>query len=1170
MLRITPIYGSTTTTTTTTTSGSCSGEEENNKPKDANDNACVACPPPSCTLVEYGGVRLLIDVGWDESCTKMSKKDLPLDVDAILVTDSTLSSIGGLPRYFGRKRKKQRHRKVDGDQSGGDEMEEETKKKEMENNNNEEEEGDEEEDASSSMSSPPPIYGTFPTMKMGQMTLYDAHANNSLDGKNPGYDLEDVDEVLSTSRFHTLKYSQTLYLPNDSSSDETADTEDPKIKGRQPYQQQPLLGITPHRAGRVTGASFWILRRLADETEVVIAPSYHHARERHLDSTTLHRYAAAADVLVTRPGGPTGLLGSLYRPPSGGKAALGSPSVGRDEGELIELVMAALRRGGNALLPVDASGRVLELLLLLSQQWDRHRLGSAYNLCWVGSMSWNTTEFSRSQLEWMAEPLGRQFDSQRGHPFALKSVHICSSLTELDQVIESSGGNPSAVLASGPTLDSGPARDLLLRWADNPDHVIVLTDSSRCVLRGDILADRMGQNDDDDDGDVVVVDADEDEEDDKDISIPTAKTTGKGTRKRESRIGRSSRSSLSEDKDTMMTTNSGTTATKAGKTLTRSLSTGKTSTTTSTATTATTAAGASSSADDGAEDDTNIVGSAIAQSDVSVGSTSAQLLRKWCEAKAAGEEMPDVVDIDVLVPHRAPLAGTELKSFLAEEEATRRRKKAEEERRAMLREVELAKGRLRLGEDDASSTVGGGSSNRLDGKGAVRVGSSSMSSTTGTSSKKGGKLSAGGGAGQPPKKKSRFDPDMFLKFSKPLHMTFEVREEAVGIGQSDSIAKYGIGESIGQSGEVLEDDYGIAVIPDRFVDIVTGIDPSKYSGGTGRIGENVLGRGLGFGADGRPVLGSSGLPIMMKGEGGDGSKAEGRETSEKDELALEAADLSEGTGIIRGRNGRPPIKVSTLPRRIEILAEVAYVPLEGRVDARAARQSVRALQPRQVVILGGGTNVVGRMSEEASLLADAVRSLTIGGDSSSNGGGSIFAPSDGETTELSVGHAAYSVRLIDTPYVSKEERESGVVATVSSSSSLEDLSNAPVEPFEAKMGECTVSVLDCVATGKRVAADGSIVLAPHRTSEHSRHHHHHQPTVMISDGDVLLTDLRSEIIAQGMKAEYSAHSGYSQLIINGKILVRKDQASGNINVEGPLCEDYFAVRSVVCAQYVTL
>jgi hypothetical protein len=78
-------------------------------------------------------------------------------------------------------------------------------------------------------------------------------------------------------------------------------------------------------------------------------------------------------------------------------------------------------------------------------------------------------------------------------------------------------------------------------------------------------------------------------------------------------------------------------------------------------------------------------------------------------------------------------------------------------------------------------------------------------------------------------------------------VTFEVREDAVGVGQKDSTAKFGIGESVGNS-EVLEDDYGIAVIPEMFVDIVTGVDPSKYAGGSGRIGEEVLRRGLGFGA----------------------------------------------------------------------------------------------------------------------------------------------------------------------------------------------------------------------------------------------------------------------------------------------------------------------------------
>jgi hypothetical protein len=82
-------------------------------------------------------------------------------------------------------------------------------------------------------------------------------------------------------------------------------------------------------------------------------------------------------------------------------------------------------------------------------------------------------------------------------------------------------------------------------------------------------------------------------------------------------------------------------------------------------------------------------------------------------------------------------------------------------------------------------------------------------------------------------------------------VTFEIREEAVGLGQSDSTAKYGIGETVGRSGEVLEDDYGIAVLPERFTDIVSGVDPSKFAGGSGRLGEEVTRRGFGYGMETR-------------------------------------------------------------------------------------------------------------------------------------------------------------------------------------------------------------------------------------------------------------------------------------------------------------------------------
>lgn len=385
-------------------------------------------------------------------------------------------------------------------------------------------------------------------------------------------------------------------------------------------------------------------------------------------------------------------------------------------------------------------------------------------------------------------------------------------------------------------------------------------------------------------------------------------------------------------------------------------------------------------------------------------------------------------------------------------------------------------------------------------------------------------------------------------------MTFEVREEAVGIGQPDSTAKYGIGESVGQSGEVVEDDYGISVQHDRFTDIVSGVDPSKFAGGTGRIGEDVLRRGFGFdGENARksktPASSSNKTTARVIAEDDDEENG-----GDFDDQAQEAFDLSEGNGIIRGRNGRPPTKVSTIPRKVEVLAEVSFVPgLEGRVDARAARQSVRALQPREVIVLGGtqGQDAIDQgslVTDEVSLLAEAAKSFATGSKN-------ILTPSDGETAELAVGHAAYGVRLIDAPYLTIEEKEASVTV------------HEAIEPFEAKLGVCNVSLVDCVATGQKSALDGSIVLAPRRQSALDD-----GPSIYLSDGEILLTDLRAELIALGMKAEYSAHTGYSQLVVNGKIVVRKEHQDGigRMHVEGPLCEDFYSVRSIVCGQYLTL
>jgi cleavage and polyadenylation specificity factor subunit 2 len=714
-LKVTPIYGSSTPPSPSTTSN-----DENSEPLE-----WLSSPVPSCTLVEYAGMKVLLNAGWDETLAISSSSlssnnsddhqgsvvnnndtNMPLlpnelpNVDAILICDSTLSSLGGLPLYFGASKKEKFGRAPrslldsKNHHHHTEEQRQETKKK-----------------------TNPPFLATYPTVKMGQMTLYDHHASLSLDGVHPGYSLEDVDAVFGKDSFHTLKYSQTVYLPLDedeysySTNNNNTSTKKTKINSN---KQNKLLAITPYLSGHVVGGCFWVLKQLSDDTEVVLAPNYHHAKEKHLSGSTLHKFGLNADALVTIPGGPRGLLGKLYQPPpppkkdrqqqqqqqeeeeqqivhyNRGKPILNPPMGHRSESEMIESIMQALRRDGNVLLPVDASGRVLELLLVLDRHWERQRLSGAYNLCWVGPMSINTIEFARSQLEWMNPPLGAQFDSQRGlNPYRLKNIKICSSISELESVIEKSNGNPTAVLASGASLDHGPARDLLLKWGDNPDNLVLLTNSSRCVPRGDVWSQRLREK---------------------------TKSSGGIVLKEKSKLAVEDASS---------------------------------------------AAVAAAAATGEADDEGKLVGATLASSDVSCYTAASQLLYKWCAAKASGEEMADEIGVDTYVPHRAPLAGAELKAFLAAEEEERQMKKAEAEKKAMMQEIELARGRLRLGED----TEGGSGGGETSSKGA---------SSAPVSATNGGLSTAGTGAVSPtrPRKKSRFNQDLFIKFSKPVHSKF--------------------------------------------------------------------------------------------------------------------------------------------------------------------------------------------------------------------------------------------------------------------------------------------------------------------------------------------------------------------------------------------------------------
>ena len=511
MLRVTPIYGS---------QWSSEGQAEE----------------PTCTLVEYGDCRVLLNVGWVQGEETANFPLLP-DHDCLLLTDSSLQSMGGLPLYYHqqeqkRKRRQRRRRKQQQQQQGEGGQERRlddvngavvssSSPREAEDDDDVMDDADEEEEKG--FSPMPSIYATFPIVKMGQMTLYDHHANLSFDGGRPPFTLLQIDNAISS--IQSIKYSQQILLHSSSNKNNinssTTNNNSTTLGGTEQAaksQQHPTLSITAHRAGHCVGGSFFVLQRLQDETTVVLTKTFHIAKELHLDSSTLLKHATTPDVLVTYPGGPAlAPFKALATPPTTTATVASSSSssakappppvlapqlVAQVERKLTETILAVLRRNGNVLLPVDAASRSLELLVLLNRHWERHRLKAAYNLVWLGPMAHNTVDFAKSQLEWMSETLllgektsnsgggGKSSDdpantsgkdSSLSSSFLLfQSIQFCATVNQVEQLMQQ---NPTCVLATGLDLEHGPARNILLLLADNPDNAIFFTDSSQAYLR---------------------------------------------------------------------------------------------------------------------------------------------------------------------------------------------------------------------------------------------------------------------------------------------------------------------------------------------------------------------------------------------------------------------------------------------------------------------------------------------------------------------------------------------------------------------------------------------------------------------------------------------------------------------------------------------------------------
>ncbi|KJE89722.1 cleavage and polyadenylation specificity factor [Capsaspora owczarzaki ATCC 30864] len=288
-----------------------------------------------------------------------------------------------------------------------------------------------------------PIYATIPVHKMGQMFMYDlwmSHAEMQGEGALP-FTLDDVDAAFE--RITTLKFQQRVVVPLGAKT-------------------KPIT-IIPHAAGHMVGGTIW--RIITEGEDIVYAVDFNHQLERHLNPTELK------DLFQYER--PSILISNSFN-----YGAESVPRKTRDRLFLDSIVNTLINpkdgsAGGSVLIPTDTAGRVLELAQVLDKQWEKYK---NFPIVVLSHISRTVMNFAMAQIEWMSAKMQKEFETTRSNPFSFAHIKMCQTMEELAQVAKE--GTPVVVLASMEGLTSGFARDLMLKWAENPKNLIIFPNNS--------------------------------------------------------------------------------------------------------------------------------------------------------------------------------------------------------------------------------------------------------------------------------------------------------------------------------------------------------------------------------------------------------------------------------------------------------------------------------------------------------------------------------------------------------------------------------------------------------------------------------------------------------------------------------------------------------------------
>ncbi|KAK3949680.1 beta-lactamase-like protein [Pseudoneurospora amorphoporcata] len=415
----------------------------------------------SQSLLELdGGVKILIDVGWDETFEAEKLKELGRiapTLSLILLTHATVPHLAAYAHCCKHFPPFQRI----------------------------------------------PVYATRPVIDLGRTLTQDLYASTPLAATT--ISSTSLAQVSYASGYAQAASADNTFLLQPPTPDEITKYFSliQPLKYSQPHQPLPSpfspplngLTITAYNSGHTLGGTIWHIQHGLES--IVYAVDWNHSRENVFAGAAWlggNHGGARGTQVIEQLHKPTALVCSSRTP----DASLSR--LKRDE-QLMESIKLCIARGGTVLIPVDSSARVLELSYLLEHAWRKevakdNDVFKSAKLFLAGRTISSTMKNARSMLEWMDDNIIKEFEafadeSRRNNrrdegnhqtgpgPFDFKHLRLLERKAQIDKILEQSeDAEPRAkvILASDASLDWGFSKDVLKSIAADARNLVILTE----------------------------------------------------------------------------------------------------------------------------------------------------------------------------------------------------------------------------------------------------------------------------------------------------------------------------------------------------------------------------------------------------------------------------------------------------------------------------------------------------------------------------------------------------------------------------------------------------------------------------------------------------------------------------------------------------------------------